>query len=140
MCIRPTQNSRDAFLQIAHLDPALLLQRLKVGKGQLVSKGQSHARVLEHVVKGKILDQILGAVDVVVGVLERGLDYECRWVASLGGRGVVRAGVAALGLDEGDIAVLEPVRSCFRVVAPKPKSRLTSTIIFLMNSVRLGST
>jgi hypothetical protein len=82
------------------------LQRGKVGKAQLVGKSQGHAGVLQHVVEGQVLNHILRGVDVVVRVLKGGLDDEGGGVAGLGGRGVVRAGVAALGLDVGDGAVL----------------------------------
>ena len=83
-----------------------LLKRGKVGKSQLVAESQGHARVLEHVVERQVLDQVLGRVDVVVRVLEGRLDDKRRGVPGLGGGGVVGAGVAALGLDVGDGAVL----------------------------------
>ena len=62
--------------------------------------------MLEHVVKGQVLDAVIGAVDVRVGVLECGLDNESRGVASLGSGSVIGAGVTALGLDPRNIAVL----------------------------------
>lgn len=75
-------------------------------ESQLVHKTQRHASVLKHVVKGQMLDGVLGAVDVGVRILKGRLDDKGRGVAGLGGRGVVRAGVAALGLDPRDMAVL----------------------------------
>ena len=83
-----------------------LLQLGEVGKGELVGKSQGQARVLEHVVEREILDKIIGSVDVVVRILESRLDDEGGRVASLGGRGVIRAGISALCLDVGDVAVL----------------------------------
>lgn len=70
--------------------------------------------MLQHVVEREVLDLVVGAVDVLVRVAEGGLDYEGRRVAGLGGRGVVRARVAALGLDPGDVAVLEIKKKSIR--------------------------
>lgn len=63
--------------------------------------------MLQHVVEREVLDLVVGAVDVLVRVAEGGLDHEGRRVTGLGGRGVVRARVPALGLDPGNVAVLE---------------------------------
>ena len=82
------------------------LQLGKVGERQLVSKCQRHASVLEHVVKGEVGDDIVGGMNVVIAVLKGRLDDKGGWVASLGGRGVVRACVAALSLDKRDATVL----------------------------------
>ena len=62
--------------------------------------------MLQHVVEGEILDEVVGAVDVLVRVGEGGLDHEGGGVAGLGRGRMVGARVAALGLDPGDIAVL----------------------------------
>lgn len=86
---------------------AVALQGLEVRVAELVDEGQGHLGVLEHVVEGEVLDQVVGAVDALVRVAEGGLDHEGGRVAGLGGRGVIRAGVAALGLDPGDVAVLD---------------------------------
>jgi len=100
-------SKRKDRLQVAHLvKDASLLEGGEVGKCQLVAKGQRHAGMLEHVVEREILDQIVRAVDMVIRVLESRLDDEGRGVAGLGGRRVIGAGVAALGLHEGDVAVL----------------------------------
>lgn len=85
------------------------LERSKIGKRQLVTEGQRHARVLQHVVERQVLDQVLGRVDVVVRVLERRLDDKRRRVPGLGRRRVVGAGIAALGLDVGDVTVLRVI-------------------------------
>ena len=58
--------------------------------------------MLQHVVKREVLEEIVIRVDVVVRVLESGLDHKGGWVTGLGGRGVVGAGIATLGLDEGN--------------------------------------
>lgn len=62
--------------------------------------------MLKHVVKRQVLDGVISGVDVRVRVGELGLDDKGRWVASLGGRGVIRASIATLGLDPRDVAVL----------------------------------
>lgn len=80
-----------------------------VAKGvvsKLVSKAQGHLSVLQHVVKGQVLNQVLGSVDLLVAVLKGRFDDESRRIASLGSRGVVGAGVAALGLDPRNVTVL----------------------------------
>lgn len=45
-------------------------------------------------------------MDLLVGILELRLDDERGWVAEAAGGGVVGAGVAALGLNVWDVAVL----------------------------------
>lgn len=79
--------------------------------GKLVHQAQGHLGVLKHVVKRQVLDEIVGAVDVLVRVLKGRLDDKRRGVAGLGGRRVVRASIAALGLDPGDAAVLQVIVS-----------------------------
>lgn len=63
--------------------------------------------MLQHVIEAEVLDQIVRAVNLLVGVFELRLDDEGGGVAEAAGGGVVGAGVAALGLDVGDVAVLE---------------------------------
>lgn len=63
--------------------------------------------MLKHVVERQILNLILSRVNVGVRVLKLRLDHKCGRIAGLGRRGVVRAGVAALGLDVGDVAILQ---------------------------------
>jgi hypothetical protein len=63
--------------------------------------------MLEHVVKGQVFDEILSRVNMGVRVLKGGLNDEGGGVSGLGSRGVVGAGVATLGLDPRDAAVLE---------------------------------
>jgi hypothetical protein len=98
---------RSPASQLIHsLALALLLELLEVGVAELVHQAERNARVLEHVLKRKVLDQVVGAVNVVVRELKRRLDDKGRRVARLGGRRVVRARIAALCLDVGDLAVL----------------------------------
>ena len=78
-------------------------------KRQFICKGQAHLRMLQHVVKTQILDFIFGRMDLLIRVLELRLDDEGRGVAETAGRGMVGAGIAALGLDVGYIAVLQIV-------------------------------
>lgn len=63
--------------------------------------------MLEHVVERQRADDIGRRVDVGAREVKRGLDDEGRGIASLGGRRVVGAGIAALGLDVADFTVLE---------------------------------
>ena len=114
------------------------LERGKVGKRQLVAKGQRHARVLQHVVERQVLDLVVGRVDVVVRVLKGRLDDEGRGIAGLGRRGVVGAGVAALGLDVGEVAVLG--KGSATTTNRWVRVRHTSVMTVLMNWVRFGST
>ena len=50
---------------------------------QLVDQTKGHASVLEHVIKGKVRDRVLGRVDLGVGVLKGRLDNESGRVAGL---------------------------------------------------------
>lgn len=65
--------------------------------------------MLEHVVEREVLNQVVSAVNVVVAVFERRLYNEGRWIARLGSRRMIRARVAALGLNVWNIAVLTTV-------------------------------
>jgi hypothetical protein len=62
--------------------------------------------MLDHVVETQMLNHIFGGVDLLVRVLELGFNHKRRGIAVSAGRGVVGAGVAAFGLDIGDVAVL----------------------------------
>lgn len=117
---------------------AILGLLLKWVLGKFVGKAKRHLGVLQHVVKRKILDQVVCAVNLLVRVFKGGLNDKCRWVASLGGRGVVRAGVAALGLDPGDVAVLVSVSLYLSHL--DRKGILTPSITVLINFVRPAST
>ena len=98
-----TECNYNNLLQVA---PLLLRLAIKVIEAQFVNKTKGHLGMLEHVVKGQVLDAVVGTVDVRVGVFECGLDNKSRGVASLGSGSVVGAGVTALGLDPRNIAVL----------------------------------
>lgn len=63
--------------------------------------------MLKHMVEGKVLDVVVGGVDMRVGVLKGGLDDESRGITGLGGRSMVGAGIATLGLNPGNVAVLK---------------------------------
>ena len=76
---------------------------------KLVSKSQAHLSMLKHMIKAKIFDQIIRGVNVLVAVLELGLNDKRRWITIATGRCVIRAGIATLGLDEWDIAVLKSI-------------------------------
>ena len=63
--------------------------------------------MLQHVVEAQILYFIFGRVDLLIRILELRLDDEGRGVAETAGRGMVGAGITALGLDVGYITVLQ---------------------------------
>lgn len=79
---------------------------LQLGKSQLVDQPEREFGMLQHVIEAETVDGILGRVDVFVRILEVGLDHEGARIAGFGRRRMVRAGVAALGKDVGDVAVL----------------------------------
>ena len=62
--------------------------------------------MLQHVIETEILNLIFCAVDLLVGVLEFRLNDKGRRIAVPARRCMVRAGVAALGLNEGNVTVL----------------------------------
>lgn len=63
--------------------------------------------MLKHMVERKVLDVVVGGVDMRVGVLKGGLDDESGGITGLGGRSMVRASIATLGLNPGNVAVLD---------------------------------
>lgn len=71
---------------------------------ELDSKRNSKLGELLHVLKGElgVIDRVARAVNVLVRVLESALDSKGRLVSGLGERGVVTAGIAALGLGRGN--------------------------------------
>ena len=73
---------------------------------KFVGQSKCHAGVLKHVIERKVFDAVVGSVNMGVGVLESSLDNESRRVSSLGGRGVIGAGVAALSFNPRNVAVL----------------------------------
>lgn len=73
---------------------------------KLVCKAQRHLGVLQHMIERQILNKILSSVNLLVAVFEGRLNDERGGVASFGSGGMVRAGIAALGLDPRDVAVL----------------------------------
>jgi hypothetical protein len=97
---------KSTSLQITPLLLRLLRLLREVVETQLVNKAEGHAGMLQHVVKRQILDVIVGAVNVRVRVLKSGLDNKSRGVTGLGGGSVVGAGIATLGLNPRDVAVL----------------------------------
>ena len=63
--------------------------------------------MLQHVREAQILELVFRGVNLLVGILEVGLDHKSRGIPGLGRRGVVRACVPALCQDVGDLAVLQ---------------------------------
>jgi len=115
---------------------AISEEKSERSKSKLVGKGQAHLRVLQHVVETDVLDLVVGCMDMLVTVLEGRLDHECGGVAESTGRGVVGAGVAALGLDIGDVTVLRSSVGGFQ----SRTAELTVVITSLMKLVRPWST
>lgn len=68
---------------------------LKGSKSKLVHEAHNQLRVLEHMVEANMLHGIVRGVDVGAGVVHVGLHDERAWEPVAGGRGVVRAGIAA---------------------------------------------
>jgi hypothetical protein len=62
--------------------------------------------MLKHVIKAQILDRIVRSVNMLIRVRKIRFNNKSRGVASFGGRGVIRAGVAALCLNVWNITVL----------------------------------
>lgn len=65
--------------------------------------------MLKHVVEAQVFDQIIRGVNVLVAILELGLNDKSRRIAIAAGGCVVGAGIATLGLDKWDITVLESI-------------------------------
>lgn len=63
--------------------------------------------MLKHMIKAQIFDQIIRGMNVLVTVLELGLNDKCRRITIAAGRCVIGAGVTTLGFDEWDITVLD---------------------------------
>lgn len=76
---------------------------------ELISKSQAHLGMLKHMIKAKIFDQIIRGMNVLVAVLKLGLNDKRRRITIAASRCVIGAGVAALGFDEWDIAVLKQI-------------------------------
>lgn len=62
--------------------------------------------MLQHMGEGNRADGILRSMDILARILKRALNHKRRGVSRLGRARVVRACVAALGLDIGYCAVL----------------------------------
>lgn len=75
-------------------------------KSKLIGEGEAHLGMLQHVIKAQVLDLILRRVDLLVGVLELGLDDESRRVSVSARRCMVGAGVAAPRLNIRHVAIL----------------------------------
>lgn len=84
----------------------LVIASIEVVLAKLNDRAKRHVGVLEHVVKGQVLDGVVSGVYLWVRILKGGLENKGRGISSLGRGSVIRAGVAALGLDPGDFAVL----------------------------------
>lgn len=79
--------------------------RQACSSAELISEGDGKLRELLHVAERElgVVDRVGGRVDVVVRQVKLGLNGKGRSIAGLGERGVVRAGVTALGLANTDI-------------------------------------
>lgn len=61
--------------------------------------------MLQHVVEAQVLDLVFRGMDLLIGVLELGLDDKRRGVPVATGGGMVRAGISALSLNIRHITV-----------------------------------
>lgn len=62
--------------------------------------------MLKHMIKAEVLELIVARMDLVVAVLEVALNHKSTWITSLGGTGMVRASIAAFGLNVRNVAVV----------------------------------
>ena len=74
----------------AHFNPRTLQSNTTRGDGpsqlrkrKLINKTQRQTSVLQHVREAQVLELVLGGVDLLVGVLEVGLDDKGRGIARL---------------------------------------------------------
>ena len=67
----------------------------EVGKGKFINQAESHSRVLQHVIKVKVLDLVFRGVDFMIAVFEVGLDDERRWIAIFGRGCMIATSVSA---------------------------------------------
>lgn len=62
---------------------------LEISKCKLVSEAKGHLRVLQHMVKAEVLDQVVRRVDLLIRVFKFRFDDESRGIAVSAGRRVV---------------------------------------------------
>lgn len=67
----------------------------EVGKCKFINQAESHSRVLQHVIKVKVLDLVFRRVDFMIAVLEVGLDNERRGIAIFGRRCMIATSISA---------------------------------------------
>lgn len=70
--------------------------------GELSDEADNELSVLEHVVKVEVVDEVSVSVEVRVEEIDGRLGNHGRWVTIAVGRGVVRASIAAAGVDGWD--------------------------------------
>lgn len=119
--------------------PATALQR--GCESELVGETHRHLGVLQDVVEVDFVKRVGIRVDVGARVLKGGLDYKGRRVAGARCRGMIRARIATLGLDVGNVTVLGRARLVVgHMSTDSGEGLLTATMIFLMKLVKPVST
>ena len=117
-----------------------LSERSQRSVGKFISKTQAHLGMLEHVIETQVLDLIFSSMDLLVTVPKFGLDNKGRRVTVAAGGSMVRAGIAALCFDVGNIAILQGKSALVHEGRQFAIDEHTSVMISLMNSVRPLST
>lgn len=135
-----TPTSRAPMKTVLNLQPR--------GKRKLIRQPDRHLRMLQHMGEGNRADGILRSMDILARILKRALNHKRRGVSRLRRARVVRACVAALGLDVGDCAVLYHITLAHispHIIgkgegAKRGFGRLTAVTTFLIKLVKLAST
>jgi len=111
--------------------------RLKGGsKAQLVSEAKADLGKLKNMAKVDGVNSISGTVDIRAAVIESRLEGHGRGETLTGSGGMVRAPIATLGVNSGELGVLFKVSSIFANWRP----RLTAATTFLRKAVNPAST
>lgn len=95
--------------------------------------------MLQHVIKAEVLDLIFGAMNLLVRVLKFRFNDEGGRIAVPAGRCMVGAGIPALGLNVGNVAILMS-KSAATLYLSLRISYLTVVMTCLINSVKPLST
>jgi hypothetical protein len=62
--------------------------------------------MLQHMIKAQILNRVITSMNMLIRITKRTLNHECRRIASLRSRSVIRAGISTFRLNIWDVAIL----------------------------------